>query len=208
MTSWEIAMSGNEAFTPASDVAFSPSVKAVQTRKGSRAAYARMEASSGWATRIDEDLRDFIERQTSVVLATASADAQPYVQHRGGPPGFLHVLDEHTIAFADFDGNRQYITQGNLEENAKAQLFLIDYATRQRVKVWGTAKVVEGDEALVRSLMPPSYPAAATQAVVFHVSAWDANCRKHIPMRLDEADVRAAIAGRDARIAQSESHSG
>lgn len=201
-------MSSNPGTSPASDVAFSPSVKAVQARKGSRAAYARMEASAGWATRIDDDLRDFIERQTSVFLATASADAQPYVQHRGGPPGFLHVLDEQTIAFADFDGNRQYITQGNLEENAKAQLFLVDYTTRQRVKVWGIARVVEDDEAFVRSLMPPSYPAQARQAIVFRVSAWDANCRKHIPLRLDEADVREAIAVRDARIEELERHAG
>ena len=201
-------MSSNQPSSPASDVAFSNRVKAVQARKGSRAAYARMEAASGWSTHIDADLREFIESQTSVFLATASADGQPYVQHRGGPPGFLHVLDEQTIAFADFDGNRQYITQGNLEENAKAQLFLIDYTTRQRVKIWGTARIVEDDQAFVRSLMPPSYPATSTQAVVFRVTAWDANCRKHIPLRIDEADVRTAIEQRDARITELEKAAG
>jgi predicted pyridoxine 5'-phosphate oxidase superfamily flavin-nucleotide-binding protein len=200
--------SDGQAYPPASDVAFSDRVKAVQARKGSRAAYARMESSSGWSTHIDPDLREFIESQTSVFLATASADGQPYVQHRGGPPGFLHVLDEQTIAFADFDGNRQYITQGNLEENAKAQLFLIDYTTRQRVKIWGTAKVVEDNQAFVRSLMPPSYPATSTQAVVFRVTAWDANCRKHIPLRIDEADARRAIEQRDARITELEKAAG
>jgi len=174
-----------------SDVAFSPRVKAVQARKGSRAAYARMEASGGWETRIDEDLREFISRQTSVFLATASADGQPYVQHRGGPPGFLHVLDERTIAFADFDGNRQFITQANLEENPKAQLFLIDYSTRRRVKIWGRARVVENAPALVSSLMPPRYRARASQAIVFEVAAWDVNCPQHIPHRLDAADASA-----------------
>jgi predicted pyridoxine 5'-phosphate oxidase superfamily flavin-nucleotide-binding protein len=173
------------AIRSSSDVAFTPRVKAVQVRKGSRRAYARMEAAGGWATLIDEDLKRFVEQQISVFLATASADAQPYVQHRGGPPGFLRVIDEHTIAFADFDGNRQFITQGNLEENPKAQLFLIDYATRRRIKIWGTARVVEDDAELVQSLMPSDYRARASQAIVFTVTAWDANCPQHIPQRIE-----------------------
>ncbi len=138
----------------ASDVAFTPTVKAIQARKGSRAAYARMEAGGSWEQAITADLQREIEAQTSVFIATASADGQPYIQHRGGPAGFLRVLDAHTIGFVDYAGNRQYITQGNLEENPKAQLFLIDYAHQRRIKVWGTARVVEGDEALVRRLMP------------------------------------------------------
>ena len=178
----------NPASPPNSDVAFSPRVKAVQMRKGSRRAYARMEAAGGWATRVDKELKHFIERQDSVFLATASADGQPYVQHRGGPPGFLHVIDDRTIAFADFDGNRQFITQGNLEENPRAQLFLIDYSTRQRVKVWGTAEVVEDNPDLVRSLMPPNYRARASRVIVFEVVAWDANCPQHIPQRIDLKD--------------------
>ena len=189
---------------PSSDVAFSARVKALQARKGSRSAYARMEAAGGWADRIDEDLAGFIEQQTSVFFATASADGQPYVQHRGGPPGFLRVIDDRTIAFADFDGNRQFITQGNLDENPKAQIFFIDYATRRRIKVWGTAKIVEDDPDLVRSLMPPGYKARASRAVVFTVTAWDANCPQHIPQRLEAADVQAALAARDARIAELE----
>lgn len=194
----------NTAARPSSDVAFTPRVKAVQARKGSRAAYARMEAAGGWATQIDPELQAFIEQQRSVFLATANPDGQPYIQHRGGPPGFLRVVDPHTIAFADFDGNRQFISQGNLEENPKAHLFLIDYATRRRVKIWGRAKVVENDESLVRSLMPLGYRARAKQAIVFTVTAWDANCPAHIPRRLEAPDVQAAIAERDARIVELE----
>jgi predicted pyridoxine 5'-phosphate oxidase superfamily flavin-nucleotide-binding protein len=140
-----------------------------------------------------------------VFLATANADGQPYVQHRGGPPGFLQVLDEHTIAFVDFAGNRQYITQGNLEENPKSQLFVIDYAHRRRIKVWGTARVVEGDEALLRRLMPEGYRARPEQVVLFTVIAWDVNCPQHIPQRFDAADVEQAIKSRDQRIAALES---
>lgn len=194
----------NSTTTPSSDVAFSPRVKALQLRKGSRHAYARMEAAGGWASEIDDDLKGFIEAQNSVFLATANAQGQPYIQHRGGPAGFLRIMDAHTIAFANFDGNRQFITQGNLEENPKAQLFLIDYATQQRVKIWGTAAVIEDDTELVRSLMPPGYKARASQAIVFKVTAWDGNCRQHIPQRLDADDVRRAIADRDARIAELE----
>src|SRR5919202_1718841 len=128
-----------------SDVAFTPTVKAVQARKGSRGTYELMEKRGSWKTRITPDLAAFIATQTSIFLATANAAGQPYIQHRGGPPGFLHVVDETTLAFVDFAGNRQYITQGNLAENPKAQLFLMDYAHGRRVKVWGEARVVEGD---------------------------------------------------------------
>lgn len=186
----------------ASDVAFTGTVKAIQARKGSRPAYARMEHGGSWEQSITDELKDEIEAQTSVFLATASADGQPYVQHRGGPAGFLQVLDAHTIGFADFVGNRQYITQGNLEENPKAQLFLIDYARRRRIKVWGTARVVEGDEALLQRLMPAGYRARPEQVVLFTVTAWDVNCPQHIPQRFEAADVEAAIASRDQRIAE------
>jgi uncharacterized protein len=141
----------DSATTHSSDVAFTPSVKAVQARKGSRQAYARMEEHGGWQTRITPDLAEFIAAQTSVFLATASAQGQPYIQHRGGPAGFLHVLDDKTIGLADFAGNRQYITQGNLADNPKVQLFLIDYANRRRVKIWGEARVVEGDAELTKN---------------------------------------------------------
>jgi predicted pyridoxine 5'-phosphate oxidase superfamily flavin-nucleotide-binding protein len=183
-----------------SDVAFTPTVKAVQTRRGSRRAYARMEEKGSWKTRITPDLAEFIAAQTSIFIATANNEGQPYVQHRGGPPGFLRVLDDRTIGFADFTGNRQYITQGNLADNPKAHLFLIDYAQRRRVKIWGEAYVVEGDGELMAMLMPEGYKARAEQAILFTISAWDANCPQHIPRRFDAADIAAALAERDKRI--------
>ena len=190
--------------TPTSDVAFTPSIKAIQARKGSREAYARMEQRGGWRTEIDDGLAAFIAAQTSWFLATANADGQPYVQHRGGPPGFLHVLDPHTLAFADFKGNRQYISQGNLVENPKVHLFLIDYANAERVKIWGEARVVEDDPALLARLMPAGYAAKPEQAIVIHVIAWDANCHQHIPQRFEAADVARILAEKDAKIAALE----
>ncbi|MDB5808935.1 MAG: Pyridoxamine 5-phosphate oxidase-related, FMN-binding protein [Betaproteobacteria bacterium] len=188
----------------ASDVAFTPTVKAIQARKGSRHAYSRMETGDGWETSITPDFAAFISTQTSVFLATVNVEGQPYIQHRGGPPGFLHVLDEHTIAFADFRGNRQYITQGNLAENPKAHLFMIDYAHRQRAKVWGTARVVEDDAVLLAKLMPADYKARGEQAILFRVETWNANCPQHIPQRLDADDVARLLAQRDQRIAELE----
>jgi uncharacterized protein len=187
-----------------SDVAFTPTVKSVQARKGSRTSYARVEERGGWQTRIPPDLAAFIESQTSVFLATVNAEGQPYIQHRGGPAGFLRVLDDKTIGFADFAGNRQYITQGNLTDNPKAYLFLIDYAHRQRVKIWGEARVVENDDALTARLMPQGYKARPEQVILFTVSAWDTNCHQHIPQRFEAADVAAALAERDGRIAALE----
>ncbi len=187
-----------------SDVAFTPAVKAIQARKGSRNAYARVEQNGGWRTEIDEDLTAFLATQDSMFLATATADGQPYIQHRGGPKGFVKVLDKNTLAFADYSGNRQYITQGNLSENPKANIFLIDYAHRRRVKIWGEARVVDDDPALMKSLMPQGYKARPEQVILFKVSAWDTNCPQHIPQKFDAADVAAALASRDARIAELE----
>jgi uncharacterized protein len=189
---------------PTSDVAFTPTIKAIQARKGSREAYARMEQRGGWRTEIDDGLAAFIAAQTSWFLATANAEGQPYIQHRGGPPGFLHVLDPHTIAFADFKGNRQYISQGNLAENPKVHLFLIDYANAERVKIWGEARVVEDDPALLARLMPAGYAAKPEQAIVIRVTAWDANCHQHIPQRFEAADVARILADKDAKIAALE----
>jgi predicted pyridoxine 5'-phosphate oxidase superfamily flavin-nucleotide-binding protein len=186
------------------DVAFTPTVKALQTRKGSRRAYERMEEKGGWRTQITPDLKAFIEAQVSVFLATVNAEGQPYIQHRGGPAGFLRVLDDRTIAFVDFAGNRQYITQGNLSDNAKAHLFLIDYAHGKRLKIWGEARVVEGNEKLVEALMPRDYRARPEQVILFRVLAWDANCPQHIPQRFEATDVEAALTQRDKRIAELE----
>ena len=139
-----------------SDIAFTPAVKQIQTAKGSRAGYAHMETGRGWKTRVTPELAVFVAGLDMCYLGTANAEGQPYIQYRGGPPGFLKVLDEQTLGFADFGGNRQYITVGNLSENPKAFLFLIDYAHRQRVKVWGTAQVVENDPALLGWLRDPA----------------------------------------------------
>jgi predicted pyridoxine 5'-phosphate oxidase superfamily flavin-nucleotide-binding protein len=159
-----------------------------------------VEERSAWPTRITPDLARFIEAQTSIFLATANAEGQPYIQHRGGPAGFLRVLDDKTVGFADFAGNRHYITQGNLADNPKAHLFLIDYAQGKRVKIWGEARVIEGDDALTGRLMPEGYKARPEQAILFTISAWDANCPQHIPQRFEAADVAAALAERDRRI--------
>jgi uncharacterized protein len=190
--------------TYSSDVAFTPAVKDIQSRKGSRQAYARMEEGGSWNTTITPALAAFVDEQTSVFFATASAGGQPYIQHRGGPKGFLRVLDEKTIGFADFAGNRQYITQGNLAENPRAYLFLIDFTHRRRIKLWGTARVVEDDSAFIARLMPYGYKARPEQAILFTVCAWDSNCAQHIPQRFEAADVAAALAERDKRIAALE----
>ena len=187
-----------------SDIAFSPAVKTVQERRGSRAAYARMEQKGGFATTIEPGLADFIANARSFYLATASKDGQPYVQHRGGPPGFLRVLDERTLAFADFGGNRQYITAGNLEENPRAMIFLMDYVNRRRVKIWGTAHVVEHDAGLSARLLPAGYQARMEAAILFTVEAWDANCPQHIPHMLFAEDVAPVVEELRARIAQLE----
>lgn len=187
-----------------SDVAFTPAVKAIQTRKGSREAYARVEQNGGWRSEVDDHLSAFLAQADSMYLATASADGQPYIQHRGGPKGFIHVLDKQTLAFADYKGNQQFISQGNLTENPKAQIFLMDYAHRRRIKIWGEARVVEDSPALLASLMSQGYRARPEQVIIFKISAWDTNCPQHIPQKFDAADVAAALAARDARIAELE----
>lgn len=187
-----------------SDIAFTPTVKAIQEARGSRRGYAAMEDGGGWQTTITPDLVSFLSGQRSVFLATANADGQPYIQHRGGPPGFLRALDDKTIGFADFRGNRQYITTGNLSDNPKAYLFLIDYMLRRRVKIWGTARIVQGDDALTASLMPEGYMARPEQVLLFDVDAWDVNCPQHIPQRFEAEDVVGALANREARIAELE----
>jgi len=197
--------------TYSSDVAFTPTVKAIQARKGSREAYARVEEHGGWRTEIDDKLAGFLANTNSFYMATATADGQPYIQHRGGPKGFIRILDKRTIAFTDYAGNQQYLTQGNLSENPKAHIFIMDYAHRRRVKMWGTARVVEDDPALTESLMPKGYKARPEQVIVFTIAAWDTNCPQHIPQKFDAADVAAAMAeanarieARDARIAELE----
>ena len=186
------------------DIAFSPAVKTVQERRGSRTAYARLEQNGGWDTKIDAVLAKFIAGMRSFYLATASKDGQPYVQHRGGPPGFLRVIDETTLAFADFAGNRQYITTGNLAENPRAMLFLMDYLHRKRVKIWGQARVIENDPELIARLFSEDYRARPEAAILLTVEAWDANCPQHIPQMVFAEDVAAAIEALNERIAALE----
>ena len=194
-----------------SDVAFSPSVKAVQASRGSRAAYARVERSGGFSTAVTAELRAFLATIDTAFLATASADGQPYLQHRGGPRGFIRAVDDATVAFVDFKGNRQYITTGNLADNDRVCLFLIDYATQRRVKIWGTARVVEATPALVVALGPGDGDAVdgrgvgrPEQVVLISVSAWDVNCPQHIPRKIDAADVARALSSLEDRIASLE----
>jgi len=187
-----------------SDIAFSPSVKAEQERHGSREHYRRMESEHGWSSAITPELTQFIAGMRSFYLATASVEGQPYIQHRGGPAGFLKVLDETTLAFADYRGNRQYITAGNLAENPRAFIFLMDYAHLVRVKLWGEAKVVEDDPALLARLVDATYGAVPERAIVFSVKAWDRNCRQHIPRLIPVEDAAAALAGLEQRVASLE----
>lgn len=187
-----------------SDIAFTPAVKAVQERLGSRAGYARMEEKGGWRDTVTNDLAAFLAERDSLYFATASAEGQPYIQHRGGPKGFLKVLDEKRLAFADFKGNRQYITLGNLSENPRAYIFLMDYANRRRIKIWGRAEVVEADPWLVEKLSDPEYSGVPERAVVFHVEAWDVNCPQHIVRRYTEDDIAAAFAKQQSRIEELE----
>jgi uncharacterized protein len=188
-----------------SDVAFSPAVKKAQLEHGSRSAYARMEAQrGGFMVEITDDLASFIAGRDSAYLATANALGQPYVQHRGGPVGFIRVLDKHTVAFADFVGNKQYITFGNLSENDRAFLFLMDYENRERMKLWGRAKVITDDAALLAKLVDNEYGARVEQVIVFTVEAWDANCPQHIPRLVHASDVAGGVARLQERVAYLE----
>ena len=189
---------------PISDIAFTDSVKATQQRMGSRKQYERMETNGGWDNAIPKDLAEFIGERDSFYLATANANGQPYIQHRGGPKGFLKVLDERTLAFADFAGNRQYITIGNLSENKQAFLFLMDYPSQTRVKIWGTAEVVENDPRLVKQLSDPSYKGKPERVIRFHVEAFDINCRQHIQPRFTQAEIEELVEPLRARLAELE----
>lgn len=188
----------------ASDIAFTPSVKAEQAKRGSRTQYEGMERRGGWPSTVTPDLAAFIAEVRSFYFATASADGQPYIQHRGGPAGFLKILDEKTLAFADFGGNRQYITIGNLAENPKAHIFIMDYVHQRRVKLWGKARVIEDDDALLSRLSDPGYRGRPERVIAFTIEAWDRNCPQHIPRMLPFDEVRDAIGRLQARIGELE----
>lgn len=188
-----------------SDIAFTPAVKTLQNQKGSRSSYARMERGEGWQTSVTPELTEYLADLDMFYLGTANAAGQPYIQYRGGSPGFLKVLDEQTLGFADFGGNRQYITLGNLSENSQAFLFLMDYTNKRRVKVWGTARVVEGDAALEQQLRDPAYPGKVERAILFTVEAWDVNCPQHIHQRFSQRQIAPVIEKLQTRIAELES---
>lgn len=188
----------------ASDVAFTPAVKRAQEVLGSREAYARMERGGSWETTITPDVAGFIASLDMFYMATAAADGQPYIQYRGGPQGFLKVLDEKTLAFADFRGNRQYISVGNLSENDKAYLFLMDYVNQTRVKLWGRAEVVTDNDDLLARLTDTAYGGVPERAIVFHLTAWDANCRQHIHRRYLASEVDPVVSALKERIAALE----
>ena len=187
-----------------SNIAFTPAVKAIQERMGSRRGYARMEDGAGWKSRIDPGLEAFIAERDSFYLGTASATGRPYIQHRGGHKGFLKVIDETTLAFADYTGNRQYISTGNLTENDQAYIFLMDYPNRRRVKIWGRAEAVENDPALLKRLLDPAYDANPERAIVFHIEAWDVNCPQHIRPRFTEEEIAPTIEKLERRITELE----
>ena len=187
-----------------SDIAFTPAVKSIQARLGSRDSYHRMEEGRGWSSTITPELEQFIGQRDSFYLVTASADGQPYIQHRGGPPGFLRVLDETTLAFADFGGNRQYISAGNLSENDQVSIFLMDYPNRRRVKIWGRARVVDNDDALMKEVADEAYAAKPERVIVIKVDAWDVNCPQHITPRYSESEVEVRIDELHQRIAELE----
>ena len=187
---------------PISDIAFTPAVKAAQEERGSRSAYAKMEQRGGWNDVVTPELAEFIAARDSLYLGTTGADGQPYIQHRGGPKGFLKVLDERTLAIADYVGNAQYISLGNLAENNKAFIFLMDYPNRHRIKIWGTAEFVEDDPTLLSRVADPDYKARLERVLVFHVKAWDVNCTQHIRQRFTPEEFEPVVQPLRDRIAE------
>lgn len=187
-----------------SDSAFTPAVKAIQTKKGSRSAYSKVEQGKGWQATVTPQLESFLADMDMFYLGTANADGQPYIQYRGGSPGFLKVVDEKKLGFADFGGNRQYITLGNLSENPKAFVFLMDYAHSRRIKLWGTLRAVEDDPALLDQLRDSSYPGKVERAILFTIEAWDVNCPQHIHKRFSQRQIAPIIEKMQSRIAELE----
>ncbi len=194
-----------------SDIAFTPAVKSIQTSKGSRSGYARMEAGGSWETNVTPELEAFLADLDMFYLGTANAEGQPYIQYRGGSPGFLRKIDEKTLGFADFAGNRQYITLGNLSENPRAFIFLMDYVRSRRIKLWGKARVVDSDPELFERLRDSDYPGKVERAILFEIEAWDVNCPQHIHKRFPQRlvapvveELQAKIAALEARLAALE----
>lgn len=186
------------------DIAFTPSVKAEQEKRGSRRAYARATERHDWPNTVTGGLDEFIQARDSFYLATANAEGQPYIQHKGGPKGFLRILGPSELGFADFPGNQQYISLGNLADSDKAYIFLMDYENQRRVKIWGRIRMVEGDEELLEKLTHPDYPAQPERAILFTIEAWSANCNQHIPRKYGEETVARAMRSLTDRITELE----
>jgi len=186
-----------------STLVFTPAVQKAQVERGSAKAYAQRVAE-GFPDKVTPELAAFIAEQDTAFLATANAQGAPYIQHRGGPKGFIKILDEHTLGFADYKGNRQYITLANLSENTHAYLFLLDPARRQRIKLWGHARVVENDPSLVERLFDQGYKARPERAILFTIGAWDVNCSAHIVTRFTEAEIGEALTKVQVKIAELE----
>lgn len=191
-----------------SDIAFTPAVKAAQEARGSRSAYAKMEQRGGWKDEITPALEEFVAEREFFYLGTANADGQPYIQHRGGPRGFIKVIDSKTLAVADYVGNAQYISLGNLNENDKAFVFLMDYPNRYRVKIWGTAEFIENDPALLARVADPDYQASPQRVLVFHLTAWDVNCTQHIQPRYTIEEMQPFVGALRERVSELEANCG
>jgi len=180
---------------------FTPAAQQAQVERGSAEHYAKRIAE-GFPDKVTPQLAQFIAEQDMAFLGTASGDGAPYVQHRGGPKGFIKVIDERTLGFADYRGNRQYITLANLSENDRAYLFLLDPARRQRIKLWGRAHVIENDPALIEKLFDAGYKAKPERAILFSIEAWDVNCSQHITTRFTEAEIEEAFTVVQGKIAE------
>ena len=186
-----------------SELVFTPAARRAQAERGSAQGYAQRVAE-GFPDRVTPELAKFLAEQDTAFLGTVSADGAPYIQHRGGPRGFIKVIDERTLGFADYRGNRQYITLSNLEGNDRAYLFVIDFARRQRIKLWGRARVVEDDAELIARLFDAGYRARPERAILFTIGAWDTNCSSHITARFTEPDVVEATTALRQRIVDLE----
>ncbi|MBU7583012.1 MAG: pyridoxamine 5'-phosphate oxidase family protein [Nostoc sp. TH1S01] len=186
------------------EIAFTPEVQAAQLQRGSRQTYERYIANGPANDSITPQIAEFIAHLDGFYLGTVSSNGYPYIQFRGGAPGFLKVINDKTLGFAEFSGNVQYITVGNLSGEAKAFLFLMDYRHRKRIKIWGTAEYIEGDAVLIEQLRIPDYPAEIERAILFHVEAISENCPQHIPIRYSMTEIEAMMAPLQARIAELE----
>jgi predicted pyridoxine 5'-phosphate oxidase superfamily flavin-nucleotide-binding protein len=180
---------------------FPPAAQQAQAERGSAKAYAARIAE-GFPDKVTPELAAFIAEQDTAFLATATADGAPYLQHRGGPKGFIKIIDEQTLGFADYRGNRQYITLANLSENDRAFLFLFDPGRKQRIKLWGRARVIENDAALVEQLFDKGYKARPERVILFTIEAWDVNCSSHIVTRFTESEIDHAFESVKAKIAE------